>query len=95
MTLFRSVCRPERKSFLLSPLCEQHFYVAGRFDLDPEAKVRTVELRQEMKSAAEEISRNAGLMNEARHTGMAGQVKSLACESERGLSKGKDFEMER
>ena len=31
--------------------------VAGRFDLDPAAKVRRAELRHEMKSTAEEISR--------------------------------------
>jgi hypothetical protein len=51
--------------------------VAGKFDHDPEVKARGAELRQEMKSAAEEISRGAGLMREAEHDGIADQVKGL------------------
>ncbi|HTQ09548.1 MAG TPA: Ti-type conjugative transfer relaxase TraA [Fimbriimonadaceae bacterium] len=69
--------------------------VAGRFDLDPEAKQSTSKLREEMKSAAQEISKDANLMREAERAGFAGQVTSLARENRRELSKGKGFEMER
>ena len=48
-----------------------------------------------MKSAAEEASRSAGLMREAERAGIAGQVKSLAHEKERALSKDEGFEIER
>jgi hypothetical protein len=68
---------------------------AGRFDLDPEAKMRAAEFRQEMKKAAETISRDAALMGEAERAGINGQVKSLAREKERGLSKDEGFEPER
>jgi Ti-type conjugative transfer relaxase TraA len=69
--------------------------VAGRFDLDPDAKMRAAEFRQEMKSAAKEISRSAGLMRAAERAGIASQVKSLAREKERTLSKDVGFELER
>jgi Ti-type conjugative transfer relaxase TraA len=69
--------------------------VAGRFDLDPDAKARGAELRQEMKSAAEEISSSAGLMHEAERAGIASQVNSLAREEERALCDNKGFELER
>jgi hypothetical protein len=68
--------------------------VAGKFDLDPDAKARRAELRKEMKSAAEEISRIAGLMRAAERAGIASQVKSLAREKERALSKDEGFELE-
>jgi hypothetical protein len=55
---------------------------------------RAAELRKEMKSAAE-ISANSGLMREAERAGIGGQVRSLARESERGISKEKGFEIER
>ena len=69
--------------------------VAGKFDLDPGAKQRAAELRQEMKSAAQEISKSRGLMLEAERAGVADQAKSLARENRSRLSKEKDFEMER
>jgi hypothetical protein len=69
--------------------------VAGRFDLDPGAKIRAAEFRQEMKSAAQRISRDAALMREAERAGIAGQVKSLAREKERALSKDQEIELER
>jgi Ti-type conjugative transfer relaxase TraA len=69
--------------------------VAGRFDLDPEAKARAAELRQQMKSAAQEISRSTDRMREAEHAGIADQVKGLTREKQAELSKGKGFEMER
>jgi hypothetical protein len=69
--------------------------VAGRFDFDPVAKKRAAVLRQEMKSAAEEISKSAGLMREAERAGIAGQVKSLSREKERALHNDKGFEIER
>jgi hypothetical protein len=69
--------------------------VAGRFDLDPDAKLRAAEARQQMSSAAEEISKDAGLMREAERTGILDQVKSLIRENRRGLSKERGFELER
>jgi hypothetical protein len=69
--------------------------VAGRFDFDPDAKKRAAVLRQEMKSASEEISKSAGLMCEAERAGIAGQVKSLSREKERALHKDKGLEIER
>jgi Ti-type conjugative transfer relaxase TraA len=69
--------------------------VAGRFDLDLDARNRAVALRQNMKSAAEEISKSTGLMREAERAGIAGQVKSLSRENERALGKDKGFEIER
>jgi hypothetical protein len=78
------------------PQRQQEFIrAAGRFDLNPEAKARAAELRREMKSAAGEISKNTHLMREAERAGIAGQVKSLDRDNERGLSMGKGFEMER
>ena len=69
--------------------------VAGRSDLDPEAKLRAAELRKDMKSVAKEISKSSSLMQEAERAGIAGQVNDLARENQRGLSKEKSFEMER
>jgi hypothetical protein len=69
--------------------------VAGRFDLDPEAKMQAAEFRQQMKSAAEAISRDAALMREAERAGIASQVKSLAREKERTPCNDKVFELER
>jgi hypothetical protein len=68
---------------------------AGRFDLDPDAKLRASEARQQMKSAAEEISKNASMMRHAERAGIVDQVKSLTPDNHRGLSKEKGFEMER
>ncbi len=39
--------------------------VAGRFDLDPKAKARAGELREEMKTAALEITKDPARMREA------------------------------
>jgi hypothetical protein len=69
--------------------------VAGRFDLDPDAKLRTAEARQQMSSAAEEISKDANLMRQADHAGIVDQVKSLIRENRRGLSKERGLELER
>jgi hypothetical protein len=63
--------------------------------MDPDAKMRAAEFGQEMKSTAEAISRDAALMREAERAGIAGQVKSLAREKERALSKDKGIEIER
>jgi Ti-type conjugative transfer relaxase TraA len=61
--------------------------VAGAFDLDPAAKARAAELREEMKQSAQKISRHSSLMHEAERAGIASQVKSLAAEGERGRSR--------
>jgi hypothetical protein len=77
------------------PAQREFVKVQGKFDLDPYAKARGAQLRQEVKSAAEEISRSTGLLREAERAGIAGQVKSLAREKERALSKDEGFEIER
>jgi hypothetical protein len=73
----------------------QFIIVAGRFDLDPDAKLRAAEARQQMSSAAKEISKDAGLMRQAERAGIVEQVKSLTRENLRGLSKERGFELER
>ncbi len=73
--------------------------VAGRFDLDPAAKARAAELREEMKQAAQEIAKVPARMREAEHAGIASQVKSLARQAEQGRGRerglGKDDGLER
>jgi Ti-type conjugative transfer relaxase TraA len=69
--------------------------VAGRFGLDPDAKLRVAEARQQMSSAGEEISKDAGLMRQAESAGIVDQVKTLVRENRRGLSKEGGFELER
>jgi hypothetical protein len=68
--------------------------VAGRFDLDPTAKVRADDLREEMKSAAQEIAKHPDRMREAKRAGIGGQVKRLVrqAERERGCKKGKGLD---
>jgi Ti-type conjugative transfer relaxase TraA len=68
--------------------------VAGRFDLDPVAKARAAELREEMKRASQEITKDPARMREAERAGIASQVKSLArqADRERGRDKGRGVE---
>ena len=68
---------------------------AGRFGLDPDAKQRVAEAGQQMRSAAEEISKDAGLMRQAEGARIVEQVKSLTRENRHGLSKERGFELER
>ena len=58
-----------------------------RFGLDPDAKLRVGVARQRMSSAAEEISKDAGLMRQAEGAGIVDQVKSLIRENRRGCRK--------
>jgi hypothetical protein len=69
--------------------------VAGRFDLDAEAKARAADLRQQMTSVAQEISKDVNLIRETERARIGGQVKSLARENQPESSKQKDFELER
>jgi len=48
-----------------------------------------------VKSAAEEISKNASMMRQAERADIVGQVKRLTPDNHRGLWKEKGFEMER
>jgi hypothetical protein len=48
-----------------------------------------------MSSAAEEISKDVGLMRHADRAGIVNQVKSLIRENRRGVSKERGFELER
>jgi hypothetical protein len=68
---------------------------AGRFGLDSDASLSVAEARQQMSSAAQQISKDAGLMQQAERAGIVQQVKSLTRENRRGLSKEKGFELER
>jgi hypothetical protein len=61
--------------------------VAGRFDLDPAAKARAEDLREEMKSVAQEIAKHPDRMREAERTGIGRQA-----EQERGREKGKGLD---
>jgi hypothetical protein len=68
--------------------------VAGRFDLDPKAKARAGELREEMKTAALEITKDPARMREAEREGIAPQVRNFVrqAERERGREKGKGLD---
>jgi Ti-type conjugative transfer relaxase TraA len=76
---------------------QEFIKVAGGFDLDPNMKALAAELQQQMKHAAQEISKDPDRMREAERTGIASQVKSLArqVERERGPQKERDVGMER
>ena len=77
-------------------MAQRQFIIAAtRFGLDTDAKLRASEARQQMKSAAEEISKDAGLMRQAERASIVEQVKSLTRENRRGLSKERGFELER
>ena len=69
--------------------------VAARFDLDPAFQARVAELRLQMQQTAKEISSSSDLMREAARAGIASQVKSLARENTRVLSREKGFDLER
>jgi Ti-type conjugative transfer relaxase TraA len=76
-------------------VAEREFIKAAeRFGLDPDAKLRVAEARQRMISAAEEISKDADLMRQAKRAGVVDQVQSLIRENRRGLSKERGFELE-
>jgi Ti-type conjugative transfer relaxase TraA len=66
--------------------------VAGRFDLDAQARSRAAELRQEMKSAAQKIVRDPAGLAAADQAGIASQVRSLARQPGKQLSRGKDHD---
>jgi Ti-type conjugative transfer relaxase TraA len=82
---------------------KEFIQVAGLADLDPKAKVRSAELREEMKRASQEIARDPARMREAEREGIAPQVRNFVrqAEKERGREKGRhhgkdrDFDMER
>jgi hypothetical protein len=66
--------------------------VAGLADFDPKAKVRSAELREEMKRASQEIAKDPARMRAAEREGFAPQVKNFVrqAERERGREKGKE-----
>ena len=90
----RRVNEPEHPIDRFKRMQRDFTRVAGRFDLDPASKARALELRQDMKQAAKDISNSTELMREAAHAGIASLVKSLACENARGPSEEKGFDRE-
>jgi hypothetical protein len=68
---------------------QEFIKVAGAFDLDPTAKARAAELRQQMKRNAQEIAKDPALMRHAERAGTASQVKSLVREADRNLGREK------
>jgi Ti-type conjugative transfer relaxase TraA len=72
---------------------QEFIRVAGRADLEPEAKARAAELRAEMSSAASEIATNAEKLREAERAGIGGQVRDLVHRAKRERSLGKGQEL--
>jgi len=68
--------------------------VAGMADFDPKAKARSVELREEMKRASQEIAKDPARMREAEREGFAPQVRNFVRQAERehGREKGRGAE---
>ena len=73
---------------------KEFIQVAGLADFDPQAKVRSAELRDEMKRASQEIAKDPARMRAAEREGFAPQVKNFVrqAERERGREKGKGAE---
>jgi hypothetical protein len=63
-------------------------------DFDPKAKVRSAELREEMKQASQAIAKESARMREAEREGFAPQVRNFVrqAERERGREKGRGIE---
>jgi Ti-type conjugative transfer relaxase TraA len=72
----------------------EFIHVAGRADLDPVAKARAAELREEMGRAAAEIAKSAAALREAERAGIGAQVRDLVrrTERERNLSRSQELE---
>jgi hypothetical protein len=73
---------------------KEFIQVAGLADFDPRAKIRSAELRDEMKRASQEIAKDPVRMRAAERDGIAPQVKNFVrqAEQERGREKGKGVE---
>jgi hypothetical protein len=73
---------------------KEFIQVAGLADFDPRAKIRSAELRDEMKRASQEIAKDPVRMRAAERDGIAPQVKNFVrqAEQERGREKGKGAE---
>ena len=68
--------------------------MAGLADFDPRAKIRSAELRDEMKRASQEIAKDPVRMRAAERDGFSPQVKNFVrkTERERGREKGRGVE---
>ncbi len=73
---------------------KEFIQVAGVADFDRKAKVRSAELREEMKRASQEINKDPARMRAAEREGIAPQVRNFVrqAERERGRDKGKDLD---
>lgn len=73
---------------------KEFIQVAGMADLDPKAKARAGELREEMKRASQEIAKDPARMRAAEREGVAPQVRNFVrqAERERGREKGKGLD---
>jgi hypothetical protein len=63
-------------------------------DFDPKAKVRSAELREEMKQASQAIARDPARMRAAEREGIAPQIRDFVRQAEResGREKGRGTE---
>ncbi len=76
------------------PAQKEFVQVAGMADFDPKAKVRSVELREEMKKASQAIARDPARMRAAEREGIAPQIRDFVRHAEResGREKGRRTE---
>ena len=73
---------------------KEFIQVAGTADVDPKAKARAAELREQMKRASQEIAKDPARMRAAEREGVAPQVRNFVrqAERERGREKGKGLD---
>jgi len=76
------------------PAQKEFVQVAGMADFDPKAKVRSAELREEMKQASQAIARDPARMRAAEREGIAPQIRDFVRQAEResGGEKGRGTE---
>src|SRR5712692_7855982 len=74
---------------------KEFIQVAGTADLDPKAKARTAELREEMKRASQEIAKDPARMRAAEREGIAPQVRNFVRQAERERGREKDRGIEK
>jgi hypothetical protein len=68
---------------------KEFIQVAGVVDVDPKAKARAGELREEMKRASQEIAKDPARMRAAEREGIAPQVRNFVRQTERERAREK------
>jgi hypothetical protein len=64
--------------------------VTSRADIDPVAKARVTELRQEMKQSAQDIAKDSALLRQAERLGIASQIRSIARQNQNEASHARE-----